>query len=143
VEIEEKIAFLNSLKTAELISRIGKAETALQEVLLSDAAYRSNNVGRLAAYGEDCAEVKTMLAELALTVPDTLGNVKATAATKEAWLRTQRTANLPLAEAIKTQNQVTFECENLRIQIEMVRKKLESLKGVLALRTAQVNFLGE
>ena len=81
------------------------------------------------------------MADLALEPPVTTDGKKLTAAQLEAWLRQQRAGNPALAKAIKTQNEVTFKVENARIYIDVAKKRLESLKGLLALRTAQIEFL--
>jgi len=140
METEQKIELLNNLGTAKLISDIHEQENKLEQLLLADSIYRSQNVGYLSGYGEDCREVKALLADLALEPPVTTDGKKLTAAQLEAWLRQQRAGNA-LAKAIKTQNEVTFKVENARIYIDVAKKRLESLKGLLALRTAQIEFL--
>lgn len=109
---------------------------------MEDAKYRSENVPFLASYGDDCREVKSILADLLLDGPP-LGpeDKKFTAAQTDAWLRKQRTENKQLADAIQKQLTVTFVTENNRIAIDMCKKKLESLSKLMALRTAQIEFL--
>lgn len=145
MQIEQKIELLNRLGTAKLIHDIQDQENKLEKLLSEDAAYRSQNVKFLASYGEDCAEVKALLADLSLDpplMPTGDGHVKKmTVAQVESWLRQQRSANPNLVNAIKTQNQVVFAVETNRIQIDMTKKRLESLKGLLGLRTAQIEFL--
>jgi hypothetical protein len=142
VETPEKVSLLNGMKLGQLTDDIKNLEIYLEKLLIEDAAYRSKNVRYLASYGEDCAEVKGFMASLIQEPPDvnTAGK-KMTAPMIEAWLRQQRVANQKLAEAIKLQNEVTFKVENNRIYIDMSKKRLESLKGVLALRTAEIEFL--
>ena len=137
MEIEEKIQFLNSLGTKELIAKINEAEEHLQTALEWDASYRREHVGYLASYNEDCSTVKNIMAELDPPATET----KLTVAQRESWLRQQRSIHPHLVAAIDLQNQVTFQVETDRIEIEMAKKKLESLKAVLGLRTAQIEFL--
>ena len=147
MELDEKIEYLNSIGTGTLITKIHEAENILEERMLADAQYRSNNVGYLAGYGDDSAIVKGILANLTLDAPVGADGKKLTVAQLDAWLRQQRThpqppVNTELYEAIRLQNQITFQCENNRIEIEMAKKRLESLKAILGLRTAQISFLG-
>jgi hypothetical protein len=142
VEIQEKIDLLNRMQLGKLVKDIQDSENHLEILLLEDTQYRNKNVPYLASYGEDCAEVKALLANLALEPPLGPDGKKATAPMIEAWLRQQRSVNLKLAEAMKKQNEVTFKVENSRITADMTKKRLESLKGVLSLRTAEIEFLG-
>ena len=136
MEFEEKIEYLNSIGTGSLIKRIGEAEDHLQVAMEADRDYRAQWVPYLASYNEDCTAVKNFMAELEPPTTD-----KMTVAAKENWLRTQRTANQNLVSMILCQNQVTFKCESNRIEIEMAKKRLESLKAILNLRTTQIAFL--
>jgi hypothetical protein len=153
MEIEQKILFLNSLGTKELIAKISEAEEHLKTAWEWDAAYRKEHVGYLASYNEDCAAVKNILAELLPEMPKifvadekAVGGIKEKPATQiqtESWLRQQRSTNPNVVAATDVQNQVTFQIETDRIEIEMAKKKLESLKAVLGLRAAQIEFLKE
>jgi len=141
MEIEQKKQLLNDLGTGQLIKDIKAQEDILESQLKQDALYRSQNVPYLASYGDDCTEVKGILADLALEPPLSTDSKKLTAAQLEAWLRKQRSENVQLKNAIVQQNFVTFQVETNRIQTDMAKKRLESLKGLLGLRTAQVEFL--
>jgi len=141
MELEEKIEYLNSIGTGALITKIHEWENILEERMLADTQYRSNNVGYLAGYGDDCAIVKRWLADLTLEAPVGTDGKKLTVAQLDAWLRQQRTEGPQLSAEINQQNQITFQCENNRIEIEMAKKRLESLKAILGLRTAQIEFL--
>jgi len=143
MEIEEKVQLLNNLNTKKLIQDIQEQENKLETLLLAEAKFRSENVGYLASYGDDCTQVKAILADLALEPPVEADGKKATVAKVESWLRQQRSTKPTLVEAIWYQNQVTFQCENNRVAIEMAKKRMESLKGLLGLRTAQIEFLRE
>jgi hypothetical protein len=141
MEFEDKVEWLNGMGTAKLLRDIQFAEDTLEGLLIKDANYRRDNVGYLASYGDDCGVVKARLAELALEPPVSAEGKKLTAPQTEAWLRQQRTANEHLASAIALQNDHTFQIETNRINIDMAKKRLESLRGVMAMRTAQIEFL--
>jgi hypothetical protein len=143
MKIDQKIELLNKLDTKKLFSEIQAQEDLLENLLTKDAMQKKLNAGYLGSLNDDCAEVKNILADLTLEVPFTPEGKKPTVAALEAWLRQQRTGNPKLANAIKQQAEVYFSLENNRIQIEMVKKRLESLKGLLGLRTAQIEFLRE
>jgi hypothetical protein len=89
----------------------------------------------------DCQEVKRILAELATQGPPAESGKKLTAAHREVWLQKQRTENDELAAAINKQKSISFLLENNEINIEMARRRLEGARALLALRTAQINFL--
>ena len=151
---EERIAILNALDTRRLIDQIPKLQLDWERAVRDDITYRNLNSKYLASYTSDCAEVKSMLAELAFGSPGTFSKVdptsgreiagtekKTTQAEREAWLELQRTMNNKLSGAISMQNSVTMMTENNRINIEVARKKLDSVLAVLGLRTAQIEFL--
>jgi len=139
--LEKKTEFLNKLGTKKLIGDIQATEDKLTEALNLESKYRNDNVGYLAPYGEDCTEVKQLLATLILNPPLSPEGKKPTVAELGAWLTRQRVENVGLAQTIARQNEVTFSVEAKRIYIDVAKKHLESLKAVLALRTAQIEFL--
>jgi len=141
--LETKKTILRNLGTKDLIDKLPEYENALEKALFEEASFRNLSTGFLAAATSDCAEVKRILAELSARVPEMLNGKKTTAADRDAWLIQQRTDNQELATAIKQQVNVSFLLENNRTAIEMAKKRLESIKAVLALRTAQINFLAE
>ena len=142
MNIGQKVAILNELKTKKLIDDIQEQENTLENLLRADALYRSERIQCLAPHGEDSREVKGILADLVLEAPAPEGK-KMTVAQTDAWLRTQRTANPSLAKAIQSQNEAAFMAENNRISTEMAKARLSSLRGLLGLRTAQIEFLGQ
>ena len=137
----EKLIFLRDLNTKTLVENMHKFEDELSKELFEDARNRNLNSGFLASYGEDCREVKDMLAEVATKCPLGPAGKAMTVADKENWLRQQRKQNGDLASLINRQNNVTFETENARIRIQLATKKLDNIKTVLVLKTAQINFL--
>jgi hypothetical protein len=144
LELEQKIEYLNNLKTGDLVRQIKEQENALESLMNQEAIYKGNNVDYLAGYGEDSRAVKIVIAKLTLDPPiDPDTGKKATVARTEAWIASQRVHNDELVAEITKQNAITFECENFRIKVDMAKRRLSSLNGVLGLRTAQVEFLKE
>ena len=155
LRFNKKAEVLNKMArdTKELISRLKECENGLEIAFEADKDYRNQKSGYLASIGSDCAIVKRMLAELKMRAPETTelldedGSTtgkrtkKLTKPDKESWLILQRTRNPELAEAVETQQQVSFQLEANRVALEMTKKRLEGIKAVLAFKTAQLNFL--
>lgn len=139
----KKIEALNTLDTKKLINMLPDLEGKLEAALRQEASFRELNVGYLSSGTSDCAEVKRMMAELQIKAPEQLDGKKTTAAEREAWLVLQRTDNQELVKALERQKCVAFELENIRIDIEMAKKRFENVHRVLGLRTAQIQFLTE
>lgn len=142
MDLVEKIDYLNSLNTGKIINDIVLAEQELHRLLKNDAQFKADNVTYLASYGEDSRAVKEVIAKLTLDPPFAPDGKKMTVAQTEAWIEFERGHNDELKETIKKQNATTFQSENNRIEIDVIRRRLDGLKGVLALRTAQITFLG-
>lgn len=138
-----KTKFLKDLGTKELIEKIDKLETELEKAYYEDTRWRSENANYMANYDEDCLEVKQILADLQLKHPAEIEGKKATADLIKAWLTNQRRHSDGLIAAINRQQNVTFLSENNRVRIELIKKRLESAKGLMALRTAQINFMSD
>ena len=158
----KKIRALKELDTKRLVDLLPELEEKLEAALREDASFRNLNTGYLSSGTSDCAEVKRLTAELAIKGPPrgigfgkgqkTPNNTeeliatgtsakKPTAEEAKNWLILQRTENDELSQALARQNDVAFELENLRISIEMAKKRLENIHKILALRTAQIEFL--
>ncbi len=76
--------------------------------------------------------------------PETATSSKPLAETgKKAWLERQRTDDQELLAAIARQQTVSFNLDNFRINIEMAKKRLEGLRAVISLKTAQLRFLSD
>jgi hypothetical protein len=140
MEIEQKLKILKSLDTKALIEKIQQYEEALEKAMTEEAAFKAQNHGFLGS--GDCQEVKRILGQLAVQAPELNGaGKKLTVADKEAWLLRQRTENKELSDAISKQRQVVFLLDDHQIKVEMAKKRLDGARAVLALRTAQINFL--
>ena len=137
----EKIILLKQRNTASLEKRLTELENALEEAMRQEAQLRNENIGFIASVGSDCAEVKRLEAEL-LVVAEGKNDTE-----RKAWLTRQRTGNQglttqrELADAIRKQRTTAFLIDSCRIDVEMAKKRLESAKVILALKTAQINFL--
>lgn len=135
----KKIKALNTLGTKALINMLPQLEEKLEAALRQEASFRDLNHGYLSTGTYDCAEAKRIIAELTLQGPSS--EEKMTAAERDAWLVKQRTDNLDLNNALTRQKDVSFQLEGLRVDIEMAKKRLESILKIISLRTAQIQFL--
>ncbi len=140
MEITEKVKVLQRLDTKDLITKIQQYEDGLEKAMVDQADFKSQNHSYLGS--GDCQEVKGILAELAVQIPEANDTgKKMTIADKEIWLTKQRIENKELSEAIAKQRQVAFLLDDHQIKVEIAKKRLEGIKVVLALKTAQINFL--
>lgn len=140
MDIIEKAEGLRKIDTKSIILKLHEYEDELENALTAEADFKSQNHNFLGS--GDCQEVKNRLAELAALAPETNGaGKKMTIAERDNWLQRQRTANKELSEAIKKQRQVAFLTADHEIKVEMARRRLTSTIAILALRTAQINFL--
>lgn len=138
---EWKLKILRNLDTKGLIEKIQQYQNELERALNEQASFKDLNREYLTSGAtSDCHEVKRLLAELAAQGPPDQGK-KLTAAEKEAWLQRQRTENDELSAAISKQKSIAFLTENNEIKIEMAKQRLQNSRALLALRTAQLNFL--
>lgn len=136
-----KIQALKSLGTARLIGMLPELEQKLEAVLRAEASFCNLNVGYLSSSNQDCAEVKRITSELSLHCPEVINGKKTILDDRKAWLELQRVQNDELHDALERQKVVAFQLEQHRIDIEMAKKRLENVHRVLALRTAQIQFL--
>lgn len=140
MEIAEKTKILKALDTRVLIEKLHQYEDDLEKAMVDQADFKSQNHGFLGS--GDCQEVRKILAELAVKAPETNeAGKKMTVSDRENWLLLQRKENKELSEAIAKQKQVTFLLDDFQIKVEMTKKRLEGTKAVLAIKTAQINFL--
>lgn len=140
MNFQEKATVLQSLDTKRLIDQLHELEAKLEQSLIEDLSFRNMNSQYMSTIGSDCAEVKRILADLRLNAPSKEDSKKMTVDEREAWLIGQRSIS-PLSDAIEAQEQLVFVAETNRISIEMARKRLDDIRSVLALKTAQIRFL--
>lgn len=139
---QEKIQTLKNLNTKALIKNIKDYEDQLEKAMREDASFKNLNYEYLSSGINDCQAVKSILSELSAQIPDTNdAGKKITVDERKAWLEQQRTTNQELSGAISRQKDIAFLVDNNQISIEMAKKRLESAKAVLGLKTAQINFL--
>ena len=143
MDTKQKAVILHYLDTKNLVVKLSKYEDDLEKAMVERMTFTSTNHGFIAARDNDCLEVRRLLAELAVKAPEVNEetNKKLTVADKEKWLMLQRNENKELGEAITKQRQVTFVLDDYQVRIDMAKKRLEGIKAVIALKTAQINFL--
>lgn len=142
MEIDQKNRILKYFDTKGLVEKLKQYEDALEKALNEQMTYTSQHHKFIASRGSDCSEVKRLLAELSMQAPETDGDKKKfTKTDKDNWLTLQRKENKELSDAIVQQRQVAFLLDDYQVKIEMAKKRLEGIKAVLALKTAQINFL--
>lgn len=134
MNFEKKKSILQGLNTKDLIAQLKAQILELEKVLLAKLDFEAQNHDYIAGTG-DCSTVKRMVAELVSSVEGK------NAQEREAWLTRQRLQNETLSKAIIRQREVSFLLEDHIIRVEMARRKYDSLRAVLGLRTAQINFL--
>lgn len=105
--------------------------------LLQESEFKHQNATYLASYSSDCRTVEEITA--GLDPPEMLG--KLTVDQRKSWLTRQRKENQFLAEAIMLQHEVAFQNDNNHIKVELLVKRIEGIRAVLALKTAQIRFL--
>ena len=135
MEITEKLKALKALDTKSLIEKLHQYEDELEKAMIAEADFKSQSHGYLGS--GDCSEVKRILAELVTQAPEEASSDKK----RETWLQQQRKENKELNDAIMKQRQVAFLVDDHQIKVEMAKKRLESIKAIIALKTAQINFL--
>jgi hypothetical protein len=140
MNILEKRDLIVSLNTKGLIDSINEAEMTLEKTLREELDFRSKNGDYLPGRSDDCQAVKKRLNELAMQVPKNSEGKKMTVEETKAWLEKQRTVDKEVAEAIQKQKMAEFVAGDFAIKIEMLRTKLNDLRGVLGLRAAQITF---
>ena len=135
--MERRTNFLKGLDTKSLVSRLHQLEDELEQALLYEAEFKRLNAEYLTAYANDCRAVEDILAQL--KPPESLG--KLTVDQRKSWLTRERTDNGDVAAAIARQFDVAFQNENNHIKVEAILKRLEGIRTVLILKTAQLKFL--
>ena len=139
MEIEQKLEILRKLDTKSLIAKLTEYENELLQALTQQADFKSQNHEFL---GSDCQEVKRILAELAVQAPDVNeAGKRLTIAERENWLQRQRTENKELSSAITKQWEMAFLLSDYEIRLDMAKARLTGIRSILALKTAQIQFL--
>ena len=141
MDIKQKLEILQKLDTKKLVEQL----KALEEGFFSNMLNHSNlyleesqNIGRA---GGDSLRVKELLAMATFICPAEIEGKKTTADMREAWLTKQRKESKELNEAIHAQAQAQFQLDTSQATIDTIKEELRNIRAVLALKTAQVNFL--
>ena len=140
MNLEQKVNYLRKFETGKLIKQLEQREDELEKVLQEQLVFSKANFMHVSSRGSDSALVKEILAELSTQIPEEHDKK---VADRDAWLMRQRKENKELAEAITKQREAEFVMEDFQIRAEMAKKRLEGIKGIIGLRTAQINFLAE
>ena len=77
----------------------------------------------------------------AFICPAEIEGKKTTTDMRDAWLTKQRKESKELNEAIQAQAQAQFQLDSSQATIDATREELRNIRAVLALKTAQINFL--
>ncbi len=124
-----------------LVKDIQKLEDELEAALKAEKKDRMENQEYLTSgVSSDCKAVKRFEAELILTAPKKNEKAMNSEETK-SWMERQRTENKAFADIISKQKMASFLIEDHQIKIDMARTRLNGLRSILALRTAQISFL--
>lgn len=139
--LQKRLEILKKLDTKPLLDRVKQLEDQLLDSLTEQTQMYYGEYEYTINRGGDCVRVKELEAELLLKVPDNVDDKKLTVAAKAAWLVSQRNLNPALKAAIEKQLAVNFQLENVEIRVRIIREQLLSTRAILALRTAQIQFL--
>jgi hypothetical protein len=140
VDIVEKRLLLLTFKTKEILVKLEQVETDLETALQEEGKLKTQYQDYVCGRSDDCKAVKDLEAKIAMEVPEKEGDKKLTADAKKAWQERQRTENKELAAAIDKQKMAAFVLEDAKIKIDMARTKLQNMRSVLELKTAQILY---
>ena len=141
MDIKQKLEILQKLDTRKLTERLKMLEEGFFTNLLNHATLcleESQNIGRA---GGDSPRVKELLAMATFICPAEIDGKKTTADMREAWLTRQRKESKELNEMIQAQAQAQFQIDTSQAAIDAVKEELRNIRVVLALKTAQIDFL--
>lgn len=142
VELQNKIRLLNSMGTKDLVIKLQAAENTLEKSLCEYNSFRDLNYEFVAPMHRDCDVAQSIIADLIFKAPQIAGK-DMTVDQRSAWLTQQRKENKELIVALDKQQHITFHLENLRVSADIAKEKMEGLRAVIALKTAQINFLAK
>jgi len=141
MSLEEKFAIMESFQTAKLVADLEESEKKFTEIIDEQRKFLLESSRFLSGRTDDCTAVKQFMSELSFKAPARSSDSKSMNETeKKAWLETQRKENKELAELINKQKMAEFRNADLESQLTVTKVRIERLKGVLGLRTAQIYF---
>jgi len=142
MNIKKRLIMLQKLDTKKLAERLDVLQDSLFTSLLNRANLsleESRNIGRA---GGDSPRVKELLAMATFVCPAEIDGQKVTNdKMQEAWLTKQRKESKELNEAGQAQAQAQFQLDSSQATIDATKEELRNIRVVLALKTAQINFL--
>ena len=141
MDIKKKLEILQRLRTKKLTERLTELQDGLFTSMLTHVNLyleESQNIGRA---GGDSPRVKELLAMATFVCPAEIDGKKVTADMRDAWLTRQRKESKELNEAIQAQTQAQFQLDSSQATIDATKEELRNIRAVLALKTAQIDFL--
>jgi len=141
MNIDEKKEILAKLNTKKLVERMKELEEGLFTTMLHHANLileETQNIGRA---GGDSPKVKELLSMATFICPAEIEGKKVTADMRDAWLTKQRKESKELNESIQAQAQAQFQLDASQATMDAMKEELRGTRAVLALKTAQINFL--
>lgn len=142
-----KLGFLKELDTKSLVNRMHTLEDELFQALQQESEFKFAHAEYLASYSSDCRAVEEIMAGLEpphLEPPNrSISHHRSvmTVDQRKVWFTRQRKENPELAMAITKQHDVAVMNDQHRIRVEIIHKRLEGVRIVLSLKTAQIRFL--
>lgn len=133
--VNERCAILKALDTKRLVANLVDAEVEFEKALQAETNYKNVNYTYLCTFNSDSSEVKSLESDLVFKAQGKNDMER------KAWLTLQRKENEQLKCAIDKQRSVAFDLETLHNKVEIARKRLEGLRAVIELKTAQIIFM--
>jgi len=133
----QKIQLLKSLDTKKIITDLELALGIYSASIDMESKYRNLNREYVPVGNSDSPAVQDI--EFML-----MGNAEGkNESQRKAWLAQQKKDNTDYAKAIAQQGEISYQLECYKNNSEVAKKKIEILKVILALKTAQIEFLTE
>lgn len=133
---EQKQQILQQLDTKKLITSVQEKIQELYNHQKAELVFVSENRDYLAGRGDLCREAKMREAELRSEAASDLKAVQI-----DAWLLIQRREDPEFKRILNKQTEVEFQLDQMKVKGEHLRRQITSMDGLIALRTAQINFL--
>ena len=142
MDTKQKLEILQKLDTKKLVERMNILQEGLFTSMLNHANLTLEETQNIGRAGGDSPRVKELLAMATFICPAEIEGTKLTNdKMRDAWLTKQRNESKELNEAIQAQAQAQFQLDSSQATIEVTKEELRNIRAVLALKTAQINFL--
>lgn len=140
--MEDRLEILRRMDLKALVGRLEKVRDEALKASMDLLGFESDNRGHLHRGVGDSEAVKEREAVLLLEAPTVQETGRPTTQVqKEAWLVGQRRSDELLAATLKKQADVSYERAHLAAVLEDTIREHGDIRALLALRTAQLNFL--